>query len=166
MTSKLFFPLLLAASLVITNDYREGSTIGTVEHGPRQNNLAIYFNTNDALTLQTMSESQWHIVDVSAMVPPDTQAVFVNGLLVLTHGAAPGNCDMQLFFRRLGETYEPNYIGQITAGGVQETPRQTIFTIVPVEAGKFEFKWIRNTPGTWPEQCSYGVHLGVVGYVR
>lgn len=164
---KQFLPIIfLAASFFVANDYREGAIVGVVEHGPRQNNLAIYFNTNDTTTLAAMAENVWHVVDVSAIVPSGTQAVFINGILVLTHGAAPGNCDMQIFFRRFGEVFEPNYIGQITAGGLQETPRQPFFTIVPVEVGKFEFKWIRNTSGTWPEQCSYGLHLGVVGYVR
>lgn len=108
---------------------------------------------------------QWTEVDLTPHgVPPDAQAAFVSGLLLVTHGTTPQICDLTIYFRKPGDTAEPNYVGQAIEAHVSGGQRSGFAAWVALLGGKFQYKWGRNTFGQWPSECAYGVNLRLQAY--
>ena len=112
----------------------------------------------------------WHEVDVTEYgVPADATAVFLSGLLIITHGTDPAICDMHLTLRAPSDPLEPTngkYQFQVVEAHVGGGQRTNFDTYVPIEDGKFEFYWSRNTWEQWPYGCAYGFNVSLQAYVR
>ena len=165
-----FRPWLLATALLLAGcqppaGFVEGTRLGVIAHHPKQFQ-AIFLNTHTGDGLDQYPDNIWTTVDVSAFVPPDTRAVYLSGLLIITHGSAEEICDLTLAYRTPGASDDPTYVAQTieaTAAAGVRTPHSIW---VPAPGGKFQIKWQRSTGGDWPDHCSYGINLNLVGYLR
>jgi hypothetical protein len=87
----------------------------------------------------------WTTVDVSSYVPPEAKAVFLSGVLIITHGRNPETAELQIYFRR-DDTQDKgkNYIHQVVLNqlGKPNGQRCCASVIVPLTAQKtFQWKW-------------------------
>ncbi len=143
----------------------EGATVGVAAASPSQLS-AVFMNSYTGNGTAEFPENEWSTVDVAALVPAGTKAVFLSGILIITHGSVEETCDLTLAYRTAGETADHAYSAQsvetMVAGG-QRTPHSTW---VAVRDGKFQIKWRRSTQGQWPDHCAYGINLSLVAYVR
>ena len=112
----------------------------------------------------------WHGIDVTALgVPRDAIAVFISGLLIISHGWTPETCSLTMAFRAPGsQTLAGNYIFQTIEAAIFGGQRSNAAAMIPVKNGKFEMNWSQSSPTDkmWPEVCSYGVNLRASAYVR
>ena len=161
---------LVAAPLVLAgcqtpDGFVEGARLGIVAQSPVQFSV-IFVNSHTGEGLKKFPENEWATVDVSGIVPRETKAVYLSGLLIITHGTVPEVCDLTLAYRNYGDGADHTYVAQIISAepnGGQRTPHSIW---IPVRAGNFEIKWRRSTSGEWPEHCAYGINLHLVAYVR
>jgi hypothetical protein len=127
----------------------------------------IWFNT---VTPEGAPSDQWNVVDVTQWgVPADAAAVFLSGVMIITHGTTPATCDLTISFRAYGASYPPDgtwYIHQAIEPWVGGGERQTMATFVPVNEGKFEYYWRRNTTAQYPAGCGYAINLRAQAYLR
>lgn len=103
---------------------------------------------------------KWHTVSVPS-VPHDTLAVFLSGLLIITHPGSEATCSITATFRAPGSNWnEANYQMQTIeahrGGGV----RSNTASWVPVKNRQFEF-YYTITPG-----CPSLINLSLQAYVR
>lgn len=110
----------------------------------------------------------WSVVDLTERgVPQDAVAAFLSGILIITYaGPDQGGADLQVFFRRLGDTATQDIDGQAVEAKTGNGIRSTMSTWVPLVDGKFEWKWTRSTTAQWPNGPSYGVNLNVQAWAR
>ncbi len=127
---------------------------------------AIFLNSYTGEGLDTFPANEWSTVDLSGILPEGTKAVYLSGLLIITHGTEEELCDLTLAYRNHGERDDHIYIAQTVETAVQGGQRTPHSIWIPVLEGKFEIKWSRSTDGTWPAHCSYGINLKAVGYLR
>lgn len=162
----LFLPVLfLIATLPAWgNDYGEASTIGYAAHSPGQKRVIIV-NTADSFSPE-LTPGEWHTIDLSGEMPADTQAVFLSGILIITHGSTPEVCNMYVSFREGNGEYPTDPTGQVVKQAAGDGARQNYFELVPVRDGKIDLWWSRSTAGEWPEHCSYGFNFKLVGWLR
>ena len=157
--------LLLLAGCQTPEGFVEGTRLGIVARSPVQF-PAIFVNSHTGEGLKKFPENEWATVDVSGIVPPETKAVYLSGLLIITHGTVPEVCDLTLAYRNYEDGTDYTYVAQTIAtelNGGQRTPHSIW---IPVREGNFEMKWRRSTVGDWPEHCAYGINLNLVAYLR
>jgi hypothetical protein len=109
----------------------------------------------------------WTTVDLSAHIPSNAKAVFLQGILIITHGSQPETADLQINLRPPSSTEAAgNYEGQTVEAAVGGGQRSPFSAWVAVEDGKFQFYWFTPTYGQWPTWSSYGVNLTVQAFSR
>lgn len=120
---------------------------------------------NQWVTIDMANGSQWTVngdaVTFQPNLPSDTKAVFLSGLLVITHPGGSVTCDLWANFRKPGsslphDSYQMQTIEAIAGSGV----RSNAAVWVPVADRKFEFYW-HHTPG-----CPSLINLSLQAYVR
>lgn len=113
------------------------------------------------------SAGSWHLLDVTTLgIPITAKAVFLVGILIITHGITDVLCDLSLALRAYGDPLNPgNYIGQTIERWVGGGQRSTMSSWVPVKQGKFEYYWSRSTFDQWPTSCAYGINLSAQAYI-
>ena len=161
---------LVAAPLLLVgcqtpDGFVEGTRLGIVARSPVQFPV-IFVNSHTGEGLKKFPENEWATVDVSGIIPPATKAVYLSGLLIITHGKASEVCDLTLAYRNYEDGTDYTYVAQTIAtelNGGQRTPHSIW---IPVREGNFEMKWRRSTVGDWPEHCAYGINLNLVAYLR
>lgn len=155
--------LSLAALFLTAATWTEGTIIGVPTDNPKRP-VVVFANS---YTGEGPSAGQWATIDVSEHVPQDTKAVFLSGILILTHGTTAETCNLTTTFRAPGSTHPASdYNGQAVEGAIGNGIRSTMSLWAPVVDGKFEFQWNRNTGGNWPAHCAYGVNLSLQAYAR
>ncbi len=113
-------------------------------------------------------KNAWTTVDLTPHIPADAKAVFLQGILIITHGANVETADLTINLRppsspEAGANYEGQTIEAMVGGG----QRSSFAAWVSVENGKFQFWWNATTsPGNWPDWSSYGVNLTVQAFTR
>jgi len=163
---KYFLPILYLAFTIPAwvYDYNEAGSVGFVAHSPGQHPVIIV-NTASNLSPE-ITPGDWHTIDLSTDLPADTQAVFLSGILIITHGSTPEVCNMYISLREGGGQYGTDPTGQVVKQSIGDGARQNYFELVPVNDGKIDLLWSRSTEGEWPEHCSYGFNFKLVGYLR
>ena len=150
--------------------WSEGTFItGYRDDNSRPWNLGlIFFNTYTGAGMTQFPVDTWVTVDcVPFGVPADAVAVFLCGLMVITHGTTAETADLQVTFRAPGDTVASNqYIGQTIEASVGNGQRSNLATWVPLVDGKFQMYWHKSTPGTWPTNSSYTINLFPQQYLR
>lgn len=153
------FPLVSLAGWV------EGNVFGTRDDNSRTPTVIF---TNTYTGIGAADEGKWIRVPVSNFgIPSDAKAVFLSGILIITHGTTPQTCDLTISTRAFGDTMsEDFYIGQVIEASSGNGQRSTMATWVPVKNGQFEYFWKRSTHGQWPSECAYGINLTLQAYIR
>lgn len=149
----------------MTNSWTECTTIGVPTDNSKQPN-AIFVNSYSG---SGPSSGSWHEIDISDKIPEDTKAVFLSGVLIITHGTTSEIANLTIGFRAPGSSFDPNgqnYIGQCIEANTTGGQRSTFATWVPVIDGKFEFRWDRPTTANYPIYSAYGVNLSLQAYVK
>lgn len=143
----------------------EGNTIGVVTGGPTMH-IVVFMNTTTGYP--PTNEGGWVTVDVSNLVPPDTKAVMLSGMILLSHGSNPDVCNSFLAYRAYGETFDYSYSGQAVEGNIGRGQRLNYTDWVEIREGKFQYKWWRTPAGAgeWPGHCGYGLNIRLVAYLR
>lgn len=159
-----FLCLLLVGVLPAWAGWREGGIVGVRDDNAKAP-IALFLNTVAAVG---EAPGAWHTLDVVPLgIPLEARAVFLAGLLIITHGKEDGICNLTLAFRRPGDELDPgNYIAQTIAIGPGSGQRSPMATWAPLKDGKVEWYWTRNTQGEWPDACSYAINLSAQAYVR
>lgn len=164
------FPGLIIVSLIVvgcqgSSGFVEGTTVGIVMHSPTTLPV-VFFNSYTGEGLAAFPENEWTTVDVTRVVPDGAKAIYLSGLLIVTHGTLEETCDLTLAYRDQGETVDYPYIAQTVETVVSGGARTPHSIWIAVHDGKFQIKWRRSTTGNWPENCAYGINLNLVGYLR
>ncbi len=165
--------------------------VGATEVDPRWTRMTEIFTRNDNAYSRgdvfvnsytgvhrppSCAAGQWCTIDVTDYgVPADAKAVFLSGILIITHGTKPELADMFVGFRAYGDAAVTGdlpfpggtwYVGQVIETDTQSGQRSPMATWVPVRDGKFQFTYSVTTPGTWPDHSSYGVNLTIQAWGR
>jgi len=126
----------------------------------------VFFNSYTGEGLAKFPENEWTTVDVTGIIPEGAKAIYLSGLLIITHGTLEQICDLTLAYRDQGETEDYPYMAQTVEAVVNGGVRTPHSIWIPVHDGKFQIKWRRSTMGNWPENCAYAINLKLVGYLR
>lgn len=148
-----------------TSGFVEGSTIGIVAHSPTQFPV-VFFNSYTGEGLAKFPENEWTTVDVGGIIPLSIKAIYLSGLLIITHGTSEQTCDLTLAYRNQGDSVDYPYTAQTIETAVSGGQRTPHSIWIPIQDGKFQIKWRRSTAGNWPENCAYGINLKLAGYLR
>ena len=156
--------LLMGFSTPAAADWIEGSLIGVPLDNPKIP-VAVFLNS---YTGDGAQAGQWVEIDLTEQgIPDDTLAVFLSGLLIITHGTTGELCNLTVSFRAPGDDLSAaNYLGQAIEAHNGGGQRSTFATWVPVFDRRFEFRWDRGTGGQYPAHCAYAVNLSLQAYVR
>lgn len=120
---------------------------------------------NQWVTINLANGSQWNVngdpVTFQPNLPEDTKAIFLSGLVVITHPGGSVTCDLWANFRAPGSTlphdsYQMQTIEAISGSGV----RSNAAAWVPVVNRQFQIYW-HHTPG-----CPSLINLSLQAYVR
>lgn len=179
----------MTSSIVVSGSngqYRwlEGTAVGVPEGGPASHMIApIFINTATGEGVAQLPDSgvpgangPWRLVDLSGIVPEGTKAVFLSGLLIITHGSEAGIADLAIGFRKPGyalnptPAWDPNdhsFVMQCCEVDVTGGQRSTAATWVPLDDDRcFEIRWQRSMAGSFPVKPSYGINLRITAYLR
>lgn len=133
----------------------------------------LFANTYTGVNIpEHLTPWEWRAVDLTQHgVPKDAKAVFLQGILRVTHGTHPNHwCQVTLHFRQPGDVKDRTYIMQTGEQNAQNGVRTNAAAWVPVKDGKIEVKW--ENKGAWggawkyPIGCSLGFNLTIGAYAR
>ena len=134
---------------------------------------AVFLNTysGDGVTKPwnglTFARNGWTTVDLSQHIPTDAKSVFLQGLLIISHGTNNETANLTINLRPPSSTEAgTNYEGQVIefeAGGGQRSP---FAAWVSVENARFQFLWNSNSLGTWPDWSAFAVNLTLQAFTR
>lgn len=159
-------PPLQASDAAPGQGWTEGLVMGVREGDTGL--TVIFLNTHSQP--DGLAPGVWHTLDVAALgVPQDAVAVFLSGLLIISHGWSPETCSLTMAFRAPGsQDLAGNYIFQTIEAAIFGGQRSNAAAWLPVKNGKFEMHWTQSSPRdkAWPETCAYGVNLRASAYVR
>jgi len=148
-------------------DWLEGTVLGVTKRSPTQSDPIVFLNTYTGQGVDQFPDNQWVTVDVSQIVPEKSVAVFLSGLLLITHGTSVETADLKVYFRADGDNEDYKYDWQTVEASTANGQRSTMAVWVPLSADrKFQFKWQRSTSGQYPDHSAYGVNLVLNAYLR
>ena len=142
-----------------------GNKIYVVGNSPSER-TDLFFN---AYTGDGPPEKTWHKVDVSDLVHPDTKAVHLTGILIITRGTTSEVANLRIYFRKNND-YDPTIPGrykhqaiEASSGGGQ---RSTMSTWVPLNDDlTFEYRWEGDQKGSYPTYSAYGANLVIDAFL-
>lgn len=155
--------------LILLATFIEGATIGVPT---RTDNILLFANTYTQHYIPNyLYPNTWHRVDLSHLVPEDTKAVDLQGLVRITHGTlSPSLCMVTMAYRAPGDTKEVDYIMQVIETHRGHGQRTNVSAWVPVKDQAIEVKWTSTGTGSganvYPIGCSLGFNLAVGAYLR
>jgi len=121
----------------------EGSKIGVLTDSP-ESYSAIFVNSGKPET--TPPAGEWIPLKVAQFgIPGDAKAVFIGGILIITHGRKTQLCNLTVTFAKPGSGTAPgNYIFQAAEGQTEGGQRSTAGAWVPVVNGVTAWQWGRG----------------------
>ena len=138
------------------DDWIPLTTITVPKHAPSQQQV-IFVNSYEEIGPLA---GEWHTIDVSNLVPEEAKAIFLEGILIITHGFSTETANLQIFFRADGVTDYYIYPGQVIEASSENGQRSPMSLWIPLSKDKkFQFKWTRTNPGQWPIWSAYGINL-------
>ena len=123
--------------------------------------MGVFFNS---YTGAGAAVNTWTTVDLSDVVPDNTIAVYLTGILIITHGTKQETADMHMFFRQ-DQSYDPKgrYTHQVIEASSRNGQRSTMGVWVALDANKrFQYKWETGPEsiyGQYPAYSAYGANL-------
>lgn len=113
------------------------------------------------------SADLWCKVQLPADVAPDATAVFMSGIVIITHGYAIETADIKFGCRAPGDPQQPSWYNvQAVEASVGNGQRSTFGTWIPARNHQIECLWTRSTPGIWPDNSSYAINGTIQAYTR
>lgn len=160
----------------------EGTVMG-VAAGNSKYPTAIFINTVDGVAANNARGAYygyWNTLDLvngrdpvsgaAFNLPSDIKAVFISGILIITHGPTFELADLAITFRAPGNNLlgGDNRMMQTIEASVGNGQRSNAAVWVPVVNGKVEwYWWVNNSvPYGYPAYSAYGANLSVQGYIR
>lgn len=112
----------------------------------------------------------WQLLDLSDALPCEVAQVVLRvwSPIQRPSQAPVGNCVFTCAFRAPGDAsmtptaYQVESMCSVNGAGVRQ--QATVFC--PVVENKLEWCWTRSTLGAYPPNCSYGMNIELVGYLR
>jgi hypothetical protein len=166
----------------------ESTHVGVPENHPREVKLLFLGTQGSAPPLYQIGNvtqpggppppNVWQTIDLTTLgVPADVNAILVVGFLIITSGTNSNTPDLAVSFQRFGgpqPTPVDAYNAQAIANGPNSGYRGTFAVVVPVQAGKIQFGWLRGDGSTWPDQsvstypygASYVINISIQAYFR
>lgn len=136
-------------------------------------NYPVFLNTANGIGVVTpyngriFTRQAWTRIDLSGVIPPDAKAVFLQGILIITHGQSPEIADLAVNLKPPSSPENPeNYEGQVCEADISGGQRSPFAAWVGVEDGKFDFWWKTNSNGPHPQWSSFGVSLTLQAFAR
>jgi hypothetical protein len=134
----------------------------------------VFFNTYNGIGVtipwngKLFTRGAWTRVNLGDMVPDDCKAVFMTGILIITHGTNAETADLTINLKPPSSNENPlNYEGQTIEAMVGGGQRSPYASWVGVENKEFDFYW--NTTqlnGNWPDWSSFGASLQIQQFAR
>lgn len=170
--------LLVALSTSVqAQTWRESSVIGiSGDNAKRPIALFVRHDGIGTIPAQSIPSGQWVTVDLTndtrwcvnndcftyqPNLPIDTKAVFLSGLLVITHPGGSVTCDLWANFRAPDSTLpEGSYQMQTIEATAGAGVRSNAAVWVPVKERKFDVYW------SYTSGCSSLINLSLQAYVR
>ena len=159
----IFFVLFLSSFTYAHAQYNPADWIPLTKifvsyHAPTQQQ-AVFVNTYTGVGAPP---NQWNTVSVAGLVDPAATAINLTGILIITHGLSDEDANLEIFFRRTGETNDYLYTGQVIEPFVGGGQRSTMSCWVPLSsAQEFDFYFTKTNPGQWPTWSAYGINLSI-----
>ena len=152
-------------------DWIVGDEIGVIADTTAKkgefHNMVVFLNSATGDGVDKYPMNQWATVDLSGYVPENTKAVFLSGMLIITHGSVAETCDLHTYFRSGNSVTDTQYVGQTVEAHIGGGQRSNHSVWVPLDDGKFQFKWNSSTyPNTYPTHRSYGVNMRLNAWLR
>ncbi len=134
---------------------------------PTIENMTGYINTSTSSGYGAYTDT-WMEVDVTSLgVPTDAKWIWVHGRLLITLGSTTQSPNMTVLFAKPSSTvnttkYQLQAIANNAVGGV----RQTFATMIPLENGKYKYRWSVNgglDPWSYrnPSYAVYGMNMTI-----
>lgn len=111
----------------------------------------------------------WHTVDLTAFgVAEDAKVAFLSGVLIITHGTTEELANLTVTLRAHGDNNSScsKYLGQVIETSIASGQRSTFSTMVPLNAGKFDFCYRISTTGNYPDHSAYAINLSLQAWGR
>jgi hypothetical protein len=142
-----------------------------VPKGPPPYPVFLNTYTGDGVTTpwngKIFTRGAWTRVNLGDMVPDDCKAVFLTGILIITHGTTVETADLTINLKPPSSTENPlNIEGQVVETQVGGGIRSPFASWVGVENKEFDFYWSTPSLGVWPTYSSYGVSLQIQQFAR
>lgn len=168
MNYKILLPLLLATMMAQSiGNWTEGNTIGVAVDSPASNVIMMINLPGTPPTENVPNE--WHTIDVSGLVPPDTKAVFLNVKFAISRGAVLENCMIILHLKRTGFN-PPNLLStEVAKLSSANQERGNYDDWMTVENGRFDFMWEKFPTEAgldYPTRCAVGLSMRLSAYLR
>lgn len=128
------------------------------------NTYTLFINTYTGDGISTYPMGKWNSIDVSEYVSDNATAIFLSGILIITHGVTPECADLRVYFRKPGSSRHA--FGQVIEASIANGQRSTYSTWVPIENGIFEFQWWVPVLSIWPTYSAYGINLLMESYTH
>jgi hypothetical protein len=137
-----------------------------VRTGNTKQPTVIFVNTANPVGSYPAAD-MWHTIDIGKFgVPCTATAVFLSGILLITHGPAQEIAEIRGTFRAPGDQlHHDSYQIQVIEPWIGGGQRSGAALWVPLANGKFEFYWHTNLAGFWPKHSAVGMNLSLQAYV-
>lgn len=150
----------------------EGALLGVRDNNSKRP-VAIFMNTvapASSWVPRYMQPNYWHTLDLTNdpwLVPLDAKAIFLSGIMIISHGTDQGTADTWATFRAPGDDLpHDSYQIQAIEADVSAGQRSTCALWVPVKEGKVEFYWHHNQTSSYPQGSAVGMNLSLQAYIR
>lgn len=129
----------------------------------------VHIQVGTSMTVGPQANGMWNTFDLKPWgIPADARAVFLAGLLIITHGTRQEIANMDVAFRQPGDATATcgAKIGQAVEAHVGGGQRQTMSVWVPVRDGLLDMCVTRSTTGQWPATSSYAASFTVQAWAK
>lgn len=146
--------------------WQEFSTIG-LWHRPKN---SVFYGDTSLPAWPMPPDNLWQTLDLSEVLPCHVGQVILRVWSPIQRPAAApaANAVLTVAFRAPGDTsivpaaYAVESMCSANGSGIRQ--QSTLFC--PVIENRLEWCWTRSTQGAYPPNCSYGVNIELLGYVR
>jgi hypothetical protein len=146
-------------------EFIEADIIGIVTQNVIQTPSSVVVDTANCEGAHLI-EGQWHTVDISHIVPPDTKAVDLHVYMIVVSeqsffGGQPEICNLLAYYKAPDAPKNHAYASQELLTLPGEALRDTSMVLVPVKDQQFLFAWERQGTG-----CVFRINARAARYYR
>lgn len=161
---KMFYLLFLISLKLHAFEWVDGYQMHVITPSVSAAPQAVFFNSYTGAGAKI---NQWKTVNLIDVLPSNTVAIHVTGMLIITHGKEKEIADLKIYFRN-NDSYDPhgNYRHQVIESSEGDGQRSTMSAWIALKDNAFQYKWeINNSLGTYPAKSSYGGNLVIDAFL-